>query len=90
MSSIPLRSFVKGVCWETISFVLTLFAIYLIYGNFLSSLIFTSILTIIKIFLFFAHERLWKKIRWGKYHIMGGRKVFEKAGKKGKKKEVED
>jgi len=90
MASIPLRSFIKGVCWETIGFAITLFAIYLIYGNFLGSLAFTLILTFFKVFLFFIHERLWKKIRWGKYHIMGGRKIFEKAGKKGKKKEVED
>jgi adenylylsulfate kinase len=74
MASIPLRSFIKGVCWETISFIITLFAIYAIYGNFLTSLKFTFILTVIKIFLFFVHERLWKKIRWGKYHIVGGKK----------------
>jgi adenylylsulfate kinase len=74
MASIPLRSFIKGVCWETVSFILTLFAIYWIYGNFLSSLKFSLILTAIKIFLFFAHERFWKTIRWGKYHIIGGKK----------------
>ena len=86
MASVPLRSFIKGVCWETVGFIITLFAVYLIYGNFLSSLKFTLVLTFIKIFLFFVHERLWKKIRWGKYHVIGGRKVFEKVGKRGKKK----
>jgi len=84
MASIPLRSFIKGVCWETISFILTFFAVYLIYGDFLNSLKFSLALTTIKILLFFIHERLWKKIRWGKFHIIGGRKVFEKIKKKGK------
>ena len=84
MASIPLRSFIKGVCWETISFILTFFAVYLIYGDFLNSLKFSLVLTTIKILLFFLHERLWKKIRWGKFHIIGGRKVFEKIKKKGK------
>ncbi len=74
MASTPVRSFVKGVVWETITFIITLFAIYMIYGNFLTSLRFSLILTIFKIFLFFAHERFWKKIRWGKYHIVGGKK----------------
>lgn len=74
MASTPVRSFVKGISWETITFVITLFAVYLIYGNFIGSLKFALVLTVIKIFLFFAHERLWKKIRWGKYHIVGGKK----------------
>jgi len=84
MASIPLRSFIKGVCWETISFILTFFAVYLIYGDFLNSLKFSLALTTIKILLFFIHERLWKKIRWGKFHIIGGRKVFEKIKKREK------
>jgi adenylylsulfate kinase len=84
MSSTPLRSFIKGVCWETITFIITLFAVYMIYGDFLSSLKFSLTLTIIKIFLFFAHERLWKRIRWGKYHVINGKKIFDKEKKKGK------
>jgi uncharacterized membrane protein len=75
MASTPIRSFVKGVCWETISFIIILLAVYIIYGNFLSSLKFTFVLTVFKIFLFFVHERLWKKIRWGKYHIVKGKRI---------------
>jgi adenylylsulfate kinase len=74
MASIPMRSFIKGVCWETISFIITLIAVYMIYGNFVLSLQFSLILSAVKIFIFFAHERLWKKIRWGKFHIVGGKK----------------
>jgi uncharacterized membrane protein len=87
MSSIPFRSFIKGLCWETISFILTFFAVYLIYGDFLSSLKFSLGLTVIKISLFFIHERLWKKVRWGKFHTVGGKTVFEdKEKRKGKRK----
>jgi len=78
MASIPLRSFIKGICWETVSFILTFFAVYLIYGNLLNSLKFSLTLTAIKILLFFVHERVWKKIRWGKYHIVGGKKRWGK------------
>ena len=60
------RSFLKGVFWEVISFFIALGVAYLIYGNFPDSIRFAIILTIIKIPLFFIHERIWKKIRWGK------------------------
>jgi uncharacterized membrane protein len=60
------RSLLKGISWETISFIITLFAVYLIYGDISFSVKFTGILTIIKIVLFFLHERLWKLLKWGK------------------------
>jgi hypothetical protein len=82
MASTPMRSFVKGIFWETTTFIITLIAVYLIYGNFLNSLKFSLILTVIKIFLFFANERAWKKIRWGKYYVVEGEKVFHSGKKK--------
>ena len=60
------RSFFKGVCWEFISFSITTMAVYIIYGNLIFSMEFSLILSIIKIFIFFVHERFWKTIRWGK------------------------
>lgn len=60
------RSFVKGVIWEGFSFIITLIAVYLIYGNFVFSLRFTFVLTAIKMVFFFIHERIWKTIKWGK------------------------
>ena len=85
MSSTPLRSFVKGVVWETVGFILTVLAVYIVYGNFVGSLEFGLVLTIIKIFFFFIHERIWKKIRWGKYHVINGKVIFE-CGKRARKK----
>ena len=66
MGSTPERSFIKGICWEIISFLLTLLVVYLLYRNILLSLKITIILTLIKIPLYFIHERVWKKIKWGK------------------------
>lgn len=68
----------KGFVWESIAFVLTTIAVYLVYGNILSSIKFGLVLTIVKMILFFAHERIWKRIRWGKYHIIKGKKVWDK------------
>jgi adenylylsulfate kinase len=69
MPSTLQRSFTKGIIWESISFILTLIAVYAIYGDFKASLNFALVLTIIKIFLFFIHERIWKMIKWGKYEL---------------------
>jgi adenylylsulfate kinase len=75
MASTAARSFLKGICWETISFVITVMAVYWVYGNLSLSIQFAFVLTLIKVLLFFIHERMWKKIRWGKYHIVNGRKI---------------
>jgi len=66
MGSTYERSLVKGASWEGISFILTLAAVYFIYGNIITSLQFTAALTLVKIFLFFVHERVWKMCKWGK------------------------
>ena len=67
MGSTPQRSFVKGMVWEFISFVVATVAVYLAYGDLGDSVKFSLVLTAIKIPLFFIHERTWKKIKWGKY-----------------------
>lgn len=64
--STPKRSFVKGIVWEAISFVVTSLAVFAVYGNLNLSVKFSFYLTLIKIVLFFAHERAWKKVKWGK------------------------
>jgi adenylylsulfate kinase len=66
MASTYQRSLVKGIIWEGFSFIITLIAVYLIYGDISTSLKFTFGLTVIKMGIFFIHERIWKKIKWGK------------------------
>lgn len=60
------RSLMKGVSWETIAFIITMFVTYLYLKSFSESLWLTSILFFIKIGFFFGHERLWHRIKWGK------------------------
>jgi len=66
MGSTYQRSLVKGIAWEIISFIITTFAVYIFLGNFLVSLRFSLVLTFFKAILFFFHERIWKKFKWGK------------------------
>jgi adenylylsulfate kinase len=66
MDSTYQRSLLKGVLWELISFITASFAIFLVYGNIGTSILFSLVFMLIKIPLFFIHERLWKKVKWGK------------------------
>mgnify|MGYP001564623615 CR=1 FL=1 len=66
MGSTYERSFIKGIVWEALSFIITTYAVFIVYGDFIASIKFSLILTIIKAFIFFFHERLWKKVKWGK------------------------
>jgi adenylylsulfate kinase len=68
ITSTPKRSFIKAFVWETISFIVTLVAVYLVYGDIKTSLKFTLILTLVKILVLYVHERIWKKIMWGKVY----------------------
>lgn len=60
------RSFIKGFIWEIISFLILILAVFIVYGNLRTSVIFSLILTLIKVPFYFIHERIWKKIKWGK------------------------
>lgn len=66
MGSTKLRSFIKGVCWETLAFIITTALIYFFYNDLPKSIKVSLIITGIKIIFFYAHERTWKKIKWGK------------------------
>lgn len=66
MGSTYKRSFVKGLIWELIAFFITFIAVYITFGDFKTSLGFSFVLTLIKALIFFVHERVWKKIKWGK------------------------
>jgi len=61
------RSFVKGIIWEFISFIITTLIVYIFYGNLSIAIKFSLILTAIKIIFYFVHERIWKHVSWGKY-----------------------
>ncbi len=60
------RSLAKGISWESFSFFLAMLVTYWYLENFNTSLRLTSILFVIKTTLFFAHERIWHQIKWGK------------------------
>lgn len=66
MTETPVRSLAKAVSWRVTGTVDTFIISWLITGQVLlaSGIAFTEIMT--KIFLFWAHERIWNKINWGR------------------------
>jgi uncharacterized membrane protein len=66
MNDTPVRGLAKAVSWRVTGTVDTFLISWLITGELLlaSGIAFTEILT--KICLFWAHERVWNRIRWGR------------------------
>jgi len=65
LSDSSVRSLAKAVSWRITGTIDTFVISWLITGQILiaSGIAFTEIMT--KIFLFWAHERVWNKIDWG-------------------------
>jgi len=66
MSDAPVRSLAKAVSWRVTGTVDTFLISWLITGELLlaSGIALTEVMT--KIFLYWAHERVWNKIQWGR------------------------
>jgi hypothetical protein len=65
MSDTAVRSLAKAVSWRVTGTVDTFLISWLITGEVLlaSGIALTEIIT--KIFLFWAHERVWNRVTWG-------------------------
>ena len=65
-SSAPRRTFVKALSWETFSNLVCLALAYMMFGNLGGCLVFTGVCFVVKLLLFYGHERLWHQIPFGK------------------------
>jgi len=64
-----LRSIVKGISWRFIATATTMGIVYLFFGN-IELAIATGLLeTIAKVGLYWGHEKVWQKIKWGRKRI---------------------
>jgi len=65
-----LRSVIKGISWRIVATTTTIIIVYLFFGR-LDLAIATGVLeSVLKIVLYWGHERIWMKIRWGKKRIV--------------------
>ena len=66
VSKKPLRSVVKALSWRFIGTLDTLVVSYFLTGEITLAASIASIDFVTKLVLYFFHERIWNKIKWGK------------------------
>lgn len=64
--STKLRTFVKALGWELLSFFLTLGISWAVIGDMHKASWLTGMLFVVKVSFLFSYERAWHRIRWGK------------------------
>lgn len=60
------RSLLKGVTWRAVGTLDTIFIAYVITGMPLNAITIGGFEVFTKIGLFYLHERIWSKVRWGR------------------------
>ena len=60
------RSLIKAVSWRVIALLVLGAVSYMFTGNWEETSLITLIYSVIQIFIYFAHERIWERIKWGK------------------------
>ncbi|MBA6155804.1 DUF2061 domain-containing protein [Tenacibaculum sp. S7007] len=62
----PIRSVLKSISWRVIGTIDTILISWIITGEITTAFSIGSIELVTKMVLFFFHERVWNKIKWGK------------------------
>jgi len=64
-----IRSIVKGITWRVVATTTTMLIVYLFFGN-IELAVATGLLeTVAKVGLYWGHEKIWQKVRWGRKKI---------------------
>jgi len=63
------RSVVKGITWRVIATTTTILIVYFFFDRLDLAIAAGAIETVLKVGLFWMHERAWFKVRWGKTKI---------------------
>lgn len=62
-----LRSLMKGISWRVIAMLVTTIVVWVLYDEFKMALFAGASDSLVKIGLFWGHERAWQKIKWGRH-----------------------
>ncbi|AXT51224.1 DUF2061 domain-containing protein [Aquimarina sp. BL5] len=62
----PLRSIAKAVSWRIVGTLDTLIVSYVLTGEIALATSIASIDFVTKMILYFFHERIWNRIKWGR------------------------
>ncbi len=64
-----LRSIAKGVSWRLVATTTTVIIVYLFFGRLDLAIAAGLIETVLKVALYWGHEKIWQRIHWGKKRI---------------------
>lgn len=62
----PIRSIAKAISWRVVGTLDTLIVSYILTGEMLLATSIASVDFVTKMILYFFHERIWNKIKWGR------------------------
>jgi uncharacterized membrane protein len=62
----PQRSLLKALSWRVLATITTMIIIYFVSGSLDWALVGGAFDVVIKLLLYYLHERLWTNIQWGK------------------------
>ncbi len=63
------RSIVKGISWRVVATTTTIIIVYVFFGRLDLAIAAGLLETVLKVALYWAHERAWFKIKWGRKKI---------------------
>ena len=63
------RSITKGITWRAVATTTTVIIVYVFFGRLDLAIAAGVIESVLKIGLYWAHERVWHKVKWGKKRI---------------------
>ncbi len=62
----PVRSIAKAISWRVVGTLDTLIVSYILTGEIALATSIASVDFVTKMILYFFHERIWNRIKWGK------------------------
>ena len=62
----PKRSILKALTWRVIAFAVTIIAVYIYSKDLRQSLVIGISANVVKIFLYYIHERIWNRVKFGR------------------------
>ncbi len=63
------RSIVKGISWRIVATTTTIIIVYVFFGRLDLAIAAGLIETVLKVALYWGHEKIWQKVHWGKKRI---------------------
>ncbi len=62
----PKRTLLKTITWRIIAFLTTIIVVYLYSGDVKGSLVIGIIANLLKMGFYYAHERAWNRVQFGR------------------------